>query len=61
MPGIFALMLHCHIPYCRKSRVWLAKNLEDINRLGDHDLSQMEDLGNPWPEISPDTFTQMAS
>ena len=24
MPGIFALMLHCHIPYCRKSGVWPA-------------------------------------
>ena len=24
MPGIFSLMLHCHIPYCRKSGVWPA-------------------------------------
>jgi 1,4-alpha-glucan branching enzyme len=24
MAGIFALMLHCHIPYCRKSGVWPA-------------------------------------
>jgi len=24
MPGIFALMLHSHIPYCRKSGVWPA-------------------------------------
>jgi 1,4-alpha-glucan branching enzyme len=24
MPGLFALMLHCHIPYCRKSGVWPA-------------------------------------
>ena len=24
MAGIFSLMLHCHIPYCRKSGVWPA-------------------------------------
>ena len=24
MPGVFALMLHAHIPYCRKSGVWPA-------------------------------------
>ena len=24
MPGVFALMLHSHIPYCRKSGVWPA-------------------------------------
>jgi predicted glycosyl hydrolase (DUF1957 family) len=24
MAGILALMLHCHIPYCRKSGVWPA-------------------------------------
>jgi 1,4-alpha-glucan branching enzyme len=24
MTGVFALMLHAHIPYCRKSGVWPA-------------------------------------
>jgi 1,4-alpha-glucan branching enzyme len=36
--------------------IWAAKNLEDINRLSDQDLSQMEGVDTPWPEISPDTF-----
>jgi 1,4-alpha-glucan branching enzyme len=36
--------------------IWAAKNLEDHSRLGDHDLAHMEDVDNPWPEISPDTF-----
>ena len=36
--------------------IWAARNLDDIARLAEHDLSQMEDVDNPWPEISPDIF-----
>jgi 1,4-alpha-glucan branching enzyme len=36
--------------------IWVAKDLEDISRLAEHDLSQMEEVDNPWPEISIDYF-----
>jgi 1,4-alpha-glucan branching enzyme len=39
--------------------IWAAKKLEDRDRLGDHDLSQMEDVDNPWPEISSDYFRRV--
>ncbi|MCU0578609.1 MAG: DUF1957 domain-containing protein, partial [Desulfobacterota bacterium] len=36
--------------------IWAAKKLEDGSRLSDADLSQMEDVDNPWPEINTDYF-----
>ena len=36
--------------------IWAAKDLSDFSRLGEPDLVQMEEVDNPWPEITPDTF-----
>lgn len=36
--------------------IWAAKKLDDHGRLTDQDLSQMEDVDNPWPEINIDYF-----
>jgi 1,4-alpha-glucan branching enzyme len=31
--------------------LWAAKNLEEIQRISDHDLQEMEDIDNPWPDL----------
>jgi 1,4-alpha-glucan branching enzyme len=39
--------------------LWAAKDLEDTSRLGAHDLSRMEEVDNPWPEIPLDYFRKI--
>ena len=36
--------------------IWAAKDLREMSRLGEQDLHPIEEVDNPWPEISIDYF-----
>jgi predicted glycosyl hydrolase (DUF1957 family) len=38
--------------------LWAAKDFSEPNRINDHDLAEMEDIDNPWPDLDWNIFAK---
>ena len=36
--------------------LWAAKNFDEVQRISDHDLHEMEDIDNSWPDLDYTLF-----